>query len=166
MTSATNIAKYFLQKDVTREIFTSETIMRGMRNFAVGNARLNKYLHIAQNMWIAKTGELLFPQRLYAFENGAVVEDVRLNYNMLAKNPMHHDIQLSEDLRAFLDKFYIMLKNATIDDLIELSHQDNEWVAKNKLRTKNEQEMDSLSRKSEYMEQYADALIILERICL
>jgi len=164
MTDAKDIAKYFLKKDENREIFTSEYIRRNGASFVIGSARLNKYLHMAQNMWIAKTGELLFSQPLLAFDNGAVVEDIRLNYGSFAKNASAYTVQLSSEVRNFLDKLYMMLKNATIDELIDLSHQDNEWLTRNKYRTKKDQEMDPLSRKNEYKEQYADALIILEHV--
>ena len=164
MVNAVDIAMYFIKKDADAEIFTSETIKRGKNILAVGNAKINKFLHISQNMWIARTGKLLFPQCLYAFDNGAVVEEVRLNYNILVKNSSQRNIEIPSDVAIFLDKIYIMLRNATIDELIDLSHQDNEWLSKNKYSAKHEQAMDSLSRKDEYKEQYADALVILDRI--
>lgn len=169
MTNAKDIATYFFQKDKNRDVFTSELIQRGTTPpFVAGNARVNKYLHMAQNMWIARTGKLLFNQRLLAFENGAVVEEVRLNYNMLLQNSSQCAVNIPGDVRTFLDKIYVMLQNATIDELIELSHQDKEWDAKSdyRHRTKKEQEMDSLSRKDEYKNQYADALIVLEHMSI
>jgi len=166
MTNAKDIASYFARKDESYEVFTSEHITRNGVSFSVGSARINKYLHIAQNMWIAKTGELLFYQPLLAFDNGAVVEDVRLNYSSLIKNAARHTTQLSSDICIFLDKLYIMLKNATLDELINLSHQDSEWLDKSEFKTKKDQKMDSLSKKTEYKKQYADALIILDRIVL
>jgi len=166
MTNAKEIAVYFFQKDKEQEVFTSEIIERGQKKFVVGNARVNKYMHIAQNMWIAKTGELLFSQPLLAFDNGAVVEDVRTIYAVLRHNAEKYAVNLSDKVREFLDKIYVMLRNATIDELIELSHQDNEWNSKKSYYSKKDQEMNSLSRKNEYEKQYADALIILERINL
>jgi uncharacterized phage-associated protein len=168
MTDAKDIAKYFLKRDAANEIFTSESILRRGVSFTAGSARVNKYLHIAQNMWIAKTGKLLFSQPLLAFDNGAVVDDVRMNYNSCVKNALFFDATFPVEVCDFLDRIYTMLKNATIDELINLSHQDGEWFAKNKSgqRTKKEQEMDSISMKDKYKEQYADALVILERIAV
>lgn len=166
MVDARDIAKYFLKKDVFKELFVSKNIERSGVVFNEGSARINKYLHISQNMWIAKTGGLLFSQPLLAFNNGAVVDDVRMNFNACVKKAPHFDDDFPVEIRNFLNSIYVILKNATIDELIHLSHQDDEWIAKNKngRRTKKEQEMDSLSRKDQYKEQYADALIIMERM--
>jgi uncharacterized phage-associated protein len=162
MTDAKDVAIYFLNKDTSNELFTSERMKRGAASFAVGNARLNKYLHIAQNMWIAKTGQLLFFQPLLAFDNGAVVDEIRMNFSAIAKSAQRETSQLSDDVKCFLDKLCVMLREATIDDLIELSHQDSEWRAKSKYEAKKDQVMDSLAKKDEYKTQYSDALVILD----
>ena len=49
-------------------------------------------------------------------------------------------------------------KDASIDELIEISHEDNEWKEKN---SSTPYYMDSLSRKDEYRKQYADLLYLM-----
>ena len=51
----TDIAKFFLSLDKDHTIFTKDLVDRNDRTFYEGNARLNKYMHLAQNIYIAKT---------------------------------------------------------------------------------------------------------------
>lgn len=155
-----DVARYFLAKDPERKIFNTKVITRNHRDFYEGNARLNKYLHLAQNLWIAKTGQKLFSDDLYAYDNGGVVINVMENYS-----PIIHQnkiVDLPEEVANFLDKFYKAFKNASIDELIELSHEDSEWERKHSGWSKADQKMDSLSHADEYKEQYADMLHVME----
>ena len=74
---AATIAKYFLNKDSENVLFKDDLIELNGHESYVGNIRINKYLHIAQNTYIAKYGKLLFEDSIYAFDNGGVVENVR-----------------------------------------------------------------------------------------
>ena len=49
-------------------------------------------------------------------------------------------------------------------ELIELSHEDSEWIDKHNYYQKNDQKMDSMARKEEYAKQYADMVKVLERM--
>ena len=162
MLSARQVAQYFLSKDTERLVFNKDVTQRNGRKFYDGNARLNKYLHMAQNIYIAKTGEKLFQDDLYAYDNGAVSLDVQTNYAVL------HDRSdvpyIPGDVREFLDKIYKVLAGATLEELIELSHEDSEWVEKSRYYAKPDQRMDSLSRTEEYRVQYADILRVMDRL--
>ena len=83
MQAVIQIAKYFLSKDPDRQLFNKTLVHKNGRDFYEGNARLNKYLHLAQNIFIAKTGTKLFQEDLYAYDNGAVALDVQENYAIL-----------------------------------------------------------------------------------
>ena len=162
MLRAIDVAKYFLAKDSDQKVFTKNLIEKNGRKFYEGNARLNKYLHMAQNFYIAKTGNKLFKDDLYAYDNGAVALNVQENYAVLLSRK---DIPTFEpDVRDFLDRIYKLLENATLDELIELSHEDSEWDAKHKYYSKERQQMDSLAHIEEYKEQYHDVLQIMERM--
>jgi uncharacterized phage-associated protein len=163
MPTALDVAKYFLEKDTNREIFNMKLIDRDGHRFYEGNAKLNKFLHLAQNMHIAKTGTLLFGDAMYAFANGAVVEGVWDSYAML-HNKSFAEHNISGDLSDFLDRLYYMLKPADVDELIALSHEDEEWVEKSAYRRKRDQKMDSASRADEFKKQYADALMVMYRM--
>lgn len=57
-----------------------------------------------------------------------------------------------------------LLENASLDELIELSHEDTEWEDKHSNSSKERQRMDSLAHAEEYREQYSDVLRVMERM--
>lgn len=160
MEKAIDIARYFISIDTNNQLFNKSLITRNDRKFYEGNARLNKYLQLAQNLYIAKTGGKLFQEDMYAYDNGAVVPEVQENYAvLLSKKKESH---LSEEICIFLRKVYDLLRNASVDELIELSHEDDAWINKHLYYYRNEQKMDSLSYADKYKEQYEDVLRIME----
>lgn len=156
------IANYLLSKDTSKSLFNKNLVRKNGRSFYEGNARLNKYLHLAQNIYIAKTGEKLFSEDLYAYDNGAVAPSVQTNYSiLLSRNEVS---TLPGDIQSYLDKIYAVFENATLDELIELSHEDSEWVDKHHHYAKADQRMDSLSRVEEYRKQYSDIIMVMDRM--
>lgn len=162
MVRAIDVAEYFLSKDPDRKLFTKKLQTKSGRKFYEGNARLNKYLHMAQNVFIAKTGGKLFGEDLYAYDNGAVAINVQENYSVLWSRS--NQPSFSPEIIEFLDKLYLILENAPLDELIDISHEDPEWADKHRGYSKECQRMDSLSRLSEYREQYADVIEMMERM--
>lgn len=158
-----DVAIYFLSLDISCTMFTKQLCERNGRRFYEGNARLNKYLHLAQNIYIAKYGEPLMDSVFYAYDNGAVDPVVQENYSVLLER-RHQEISIPEPEKDFLNKIYKAFKNAELDELIELSHEDSEWIDKHNYYLKQDQKMDSMSRKAEYAEQYADIITILDRM--
>ena len=161
MLKAANVARYFLYLDNNREKFSDVLVSMNGKTFYKGSARLNKYLHIAQNLYIAKTGTKLFSEDLYAFDNGAVVPSVRERFISLYRT-VKDKPDIPQEYVAFLNKVYKILMNATLEELVEISHEDNEWRVRNPHREN--QRMDSLSRVEEYRKQYADILKIMDRM--
>ncbi|MBR3428613.1 MAG: hypothetical protein IKG87_00790 [Clostridia bacterium] len=110
MFTARQIAEFFLAHDDTGLLKDTTLITRNGRKFYRGNARLNKYLHIAQNMYIAKTGEKLFSDDLFAYDNGGVVPDVQEKYSILLNRNKQPD-DFPDDVCVFLSRhiagFYI-----------------------------------------------------------
>lgn len=156
------VAQYFLSKDLNRTFFDKQLVQKNGRIFYQGNARLNKYLHMAQNLYIAKTGQKLFAEDLFADDNGAVAPNVQENYALLwARNDVP---VLPADIRDFLDRIYKAFENASLDDMIELSHEDSEWASKHQNYAKPDQRMNSLAHAEEYREQYGDMLVVLDRM--
>ncbi len=161
MLKAIDVAKYFLNKD-DGTLFNNRLVGRAERKFYEGNARLNKYLHIAQNLYIARYGSKLFEDDLYAYDNGAVVPSVQENYLAIKSRYVGKTLPTNE--RDFLDKVYQALHSASLEELIEISHEDGEWERKSGFYKKEDQRMDSLKNVDEYREQYKDMLIILDRM--
>ncbi len=153
---ARDAAYFFLQNDP--DLFTNDLVYRNGHRMYEGNARLNKYLHLAQNVHIVQFGKPLFDDTLYAFSNGGVVIDVYKNYRHLKDTYEQHVVDIPEEERSFLKKIAASLHDASVDDLIEISHQDEEWQAR---RNSVSQEMDSMSRVKEYQERYADVIKIM-----
>ena len=142
MLKAIDVAKYFLNNDDG-----------------------TMFNNIAQNLYIAQHGSKLFEDDLYAYDNGAVVPPVRENYLAIKSHYVGKPIPLDES--AFLDKVYQALRNASLEELIDISHEDAEWERKRRrdgFYSKEDQKMDSLEHIDEYRKQYKDMLIILDRM--
>lgn len=156
-------ALYILGLDKKHELFNKNLRTQNGRRFYEGNARLNKYMHLAQNIYIAKYGKPLMDSVFYAYDNGAVDPKVQENYSVLLERK-DKNVVIEENEKKFLDAIYKAFRNATLDELIELSHEDSEWIDKHNYYQKDDQKMDSMAHKEEYAEQYADMVKVLERM--
>lgn len=156
-------ALYILSLDKKHELFNKNLRTQNGRRFYEGNARLNKYMHLAQNIYIAKYGEPLVDSVFYAYDNGAVDPKIQENYSVLLERK-DKNVVMEDNEKKFLDAIYKAFRNATLDELIELSHEDSEWIDKHNYYQKNDQKMDSMARKEEYAKQYADMVKVLERM--
>lgn len=166
MAKAKEIAIYLMQLDKEGKFESKNLVEANGRKFYEGRARLNKYLHLAQNIYYAKTSRLLFDEPLYAYDNGGVVEDIRENFDMLVKIKDEKETSLDEDTKTFLKKVCIVLQNADIYKLMDLSHEDPEWIAKHGFYNKQDQVMNTASRLEEYREQYADIIQIMDNMAV
>lgn len=163
--TARDLANYFLSLDPDRQYFNQKLIVRNGSTFYEGNARLNKYMHLAQNIYIAMTGNLLIDSPFYAYNNGAVIPDIQRDYRVLlnSRNEYHG---ISDEQMLFLRKIFEAFKNADIDEIIEIDHEDKAWMDKHKGETMAEQKMDSLQYKEIYEKQYADMIKVLNRMII
>ncbi len=125
MLTAQKVAEYFLTKDPERKLFNRNIVIYNDRKFYEGNARLNKYLFLAQVVYLAKYEKKLFSDDFVAYENGPVVESIMNSYGRLIEKDSLSSID--EETKIFLDKIYMSLENASYDELIEITHEDPEW---------------------------------------
>lgn len=161
-----DVVNFFFNLNPGRKLFNRKLITRNGSTFYEGNARLNKYLHLAQNIYLAMTGELLMDTAFYAYSNGAVIPFVQRDYRVLsAKAKEVQDVL--DDVKVFLTKLYMTFENADIDEIIEIDHQDEAWIEKSKYTNYEQQKMDTLAHKEEYKTQYADMIKVLNgvKIC-
>lgn len=156
MISVTDAARFLLSLDTEKVYFNKKVLSNNGRNFYEGNARLNKMLHLAQNIYIGKTGELLFDTPFYAYDNGGVVPEILENYPMLLATYQKQPISLEQDMRDYLQKIFYIYKDAPIEELIEIDHEDPAWIEKHQFYYLPDQCMDSLKYVEDYKQRYAD----------
>lgn len=130
MLSADVVAKYFLSKDPQRILFNNNIIQKNNRKSYEGNVRLNKYLFLAQVVYLAKYEKKLIIDDFVAYDNGPVIQNVINEYSLMSAR--NEGVNISSDIRYFLDKIYVALENATYDELIEITHEDPEWISLSK----------------------------------
>lgn len=129
MEKVEDIAKYILSLDKNNDIFVNKLLTLHGRNCYEGNVRLNKYLHIMQMVYFAMTDNKLFNEDMYAFDNGVVVNMVMNDYSYLKSNKETYNIT-DKSVKLYIEKMFNILKYAPLKDLIEISHQDEEWKKK------------------------------------
>ena len=127
MITAKEVAKYFLSKDSDKKIFNTNLVEFHNRKAYEGNIRLNKYLYFAQTVYLAKYGKLLFDDDFVAYDNGPVIKEIVENYPSMQANSNKEKIILPEEIKQFLDKIYLSLKDASCEELIEITHEDTAW---------------------------------------
>ena len=162
-----DVALYYLSKDPENKMFNRKLIERNNRRFYEGNARLNKYMQLAQNVYIAMYNELLIDTKFYAYDNGAVDIDVQKNYDSLlsmAHSKPSYGETIPEKQIEFLDAIYELLEDASIDELIELSHEDPSWIEKHNYYYKEDQLMNQVEKAEQYRKQYSNVIRLLERM--
>ena len=135
MINAELVAKYFLSKDNERKLFNMNVVTYNNRNFYEGNARLNKYLFLSQ----------------VAYDNGPVILDIMKTFPVLKSEENFSSI--SDKDKIFLDKIYESLENATYEELIDITHEDPEWLCLKEL-THNAPVMDLEKHIDEYKKRY------------
>ncbi len=160
MEKVENIAKYILYLDTNNDIFINKLINLQGRDCYEGNVRLNKYLHIMQMVYLAMTNKKLFDEAMYAFDNGVVVNSVMNNYAYLKSNKDSYKIS-DLDVKTYIEKMFNILKYAPLEDLIEISHQDEEWKKKHNFYQKKDQLIDVDSQKENYKIMCADFIEVL-----
>jgi uncharacterized phage-associated protein len=126
---ANDIAYWFIKKgyDSPRDTFD-------------GNMKLQKLLFFAQLIHYAKHNKLLFSDEMKAFENGTVINDVRLNY----KHNLYSMIMESEnsdefndcEIKETLDLTCKIFGDMSASELSDLNHELISWkIAFNSSKT-------------------------------
>ncbi len=98
------------------------------RNTFKGNMKLQKLLFFAQLISLAKNNKLLFNEEFCAFENGMVMESVRLEYkNNLANLLKYKRKKLSDEDLEVLELTKDIYGGENADTLSNMSHQFEYW---------------------------------------
>lgn len=126
MVSADLIAKYYLSKDKNGILFNNNVIIKNDRKFYEGNVRLNKYLFLTQVIYYAKYEKKLINDNFVAYENGPVIKNIVNIYPIISSK--REEVKIPNDIKIFLDKIFNSLENASYEELIEITHEDPEWI--------------------------------------
>jgi len=126
MVKADIIAKYYLSKDPNRVLFNNNVIVKNGRKSYEGNVRLNKYLFLSQVVYLAKYGKKLISDNFVAYDNGPVIREIINEYPIISSR--NEIVSIPDDIKYFLDKIYDSLINASYEELIEITHEDPEWI--------------------------------------
>lgn len=164
MVKAEDAARYLISLDDEKKYFTKNLIVLNRRNFYDGNARLNKILHLANNIYIAKTGQPLIEDAFYAYDNGGVLPDIQESYAYLLGTNNKAEFFVDSEEKVFLKKVFNMLKDAPLEDLIEIDHEDPAWQEKHNFYFKDDQIMDSMKYVDDYKDRYEAAVFYLDRM--
>lgn len=165
MNTGRDAAIYLFSLDPDYVYFnTKSLISTDSATFYEGNARVNKILHLAQNMYIGKTGKKLLEEDFYAYDNGGILLDVQENYSFLLSIKDKEKFSLDENIRDYLYKVFLMLKDAPIKELIAIDHEDPAWIEKHNNYHKADQKMDSLKFAEDYQSRYEAANFYLEHM--
>ena len=125
MLTAKEVSLYFLNKDKKKKLFNKNIVDYNNHTSYEGNIRLNKYLFLSQVVYLAKYNQKLFLDDFLAYDNGPVINEVMNSYlNIINTKEIPN---IDESKKVFLDKIYESLKNATYEELIEITHEDPEW---------------------------------------
>lgn len=159
---AVDVAKFFIDLDSDSRLFPHDDMQEidGIL-YDVGSLRLNIYLHLAQNLYIAKYGKRLFNNDIFACATGGVVKDVKYSYQALFIDLSYQEFD--DNTEEFLKLVFRINENAPLNELIGISREDPEWVEKY-TGTNATPVMDSLNKAKEYEEQYADALYVMDKL--
>lgn len=164
MVTAIDAARFVISLDPERKYFNYRVFHLNNREFYEGNARLNKILHLAQNMYIGKTSKKLIDTDFYAYDNGGVILEVQQNYAFLLETMTHSEYHIDDSDAIFLHKVFLMLKDSPIKQLIEIDHEDPAWIEKHAFFFKPDQIMDSMKYVDDYRDRYEAANFYLDRM--
>ena len=146
---AETIAKYYLSKDPERILFNNHVVVKNHRKFYEGNARLNKYLFLTQVIYLAKYEKKLIKDDFVAYENGPIIDCIRKGFPIMFFR--NEKVSIPSNIKTFLDKIYDSLINASYEELIEITHEDPEWI---ELSKKHYYIMDLKKHTVEYKHRY------------
>lgn len=120
MVSAFDVARWFIRNNLDQP-----------RNTFDGNMKLQKLLYFSQLVHFAKYDEPLFNEPIYAFENGAVVEEIRQIYKHnnldFVQSAYSEKINLSDEHLHTLKIVQDVFGHLTATELSHLNHKHPGW---------------------------------------
>lgn len=120
MADVFDYAKYFMQKNLDSN-----------RNTFDGNMKLQKLLVLAYLVSLAERDEPLFDDTILAFEQGCVIEKVRLRYKNdcanFAEESYRFNPEFSQDVYSVLNLTIELFGNLSARELSHINHSFEFW---------------------------------------
>ena len=154
MLNEVDVSKYLISLDTKREYFNKKMNDNEIP-FCEGNVRLNNIMHLAQNVYIGRTGNQLIDADIYAYDKGSMFPNVYEQYEtMLESDDLSCNID--DETKTFLSRVFWMLKNAPIERLIEIDKQEPAW-REHRFSFKQRQKTDPMKFAEDYKWRYEGA---------
>ncbi|MFD1136777.1 Panacea domain-containing protein [Paenibacillus urinalis] len=119
-TTAVNVAQWFIQHNYDHP-----------RNKFDGNMKLQKMLYFSQLVHMAKYDEPLFEEKIIAFENGSVVEEVRQPYyyhnTEFIENALNTDVYLTREHLDSINTTIELFGDLSARELSDINHLHTSW---------------------------------------
>lgn len=124
MLSCFDVAKYFA------------TLVESDAGDSISNLKLQKLAYYAQGFHLAMYDTPLFPERIYAWAHGPVVEELYHAYKKFGANPIcipeeemnNTDwAKFTREHHSLLDEVYTVYGQFTATKLRNMSHQEPPW---------------------------------------
>ena len=116
-------------------------------------------MYFSQTVYLAKYGELLFNEPIQAYDNGPIVKNVQESYAVMYASE-NKEVELDDKIKVFLDKIYEALKNATYEELVEITHEDTAWKELSN-KTYNAPVIDIMKYQKKYEKQYKGLIKVM-----
>jgi len=151
MVSCFDVAKYFI------------TLVESDAGDSISNLKLQKLVYYAQGFHVAMYNEPLFPERIFAWAHGPVVEELYHAFKKFGANPIIiSDDEMREtdwdqftpEHHALLDEVYTVYGQFTATKLRNMTHQEPPW--------KNVQQGDEITLA--VMKEYFRTLVIADDV--
>lgn len=166
MIGVMDAARFLISLDRDSKYFNKKLLNYNGSDFYEGNARLNKMLHLAQNIYIGRYKKKLIDTDFYAYNNGGVALDVQENYSWLLATNSTTSYSVDRDAKVFLRKIFEVLKDAPILELIAIDHEDPAWIERKNYSYKKDQKMNSLKYLEDYKDRYEAINFYLDKMKL
>ena len=101
----------------------------------------------------------MIKENFVAYDNGPVIKDILNMYPIIFSR--NEKVSIPLDIKNFLDKIYDSLVNASYEELIEITHEDPEWIRLSK-DTFNAPIMELEKNISEYKQRYKGIIAALK----
>lgn len=163
MCKAVDVASWFINNDYNP------------KNSKESNLKLNKLLYFAQLISLIKREKPLFSEDLYAFENGVVVEAVRIpfcnDYSNFVKTAKKNRTDFSNEELEILNLTKNIFLGVSPEDLSNLTHEHKSWkehFKKSKERARNYKYNKEESKIciDDYFSKFKDDLDLVQEIVL